>query len=161
MLKVCQTVAQHSHSFFQTMTEKIKIALVDDELLFRKGMELIINQDPELEVVFHAVNGKEFLNAFHNNTLTGVNIVLLDLSMPVMDGIDATKEIRSLGYTLPIVGLTASVRREDFRDLGLDDWIGKPVRLKELTAKIESLVQPPPPPSSPSSLPPPNPPEDG
>jgi signal transduction histidine kinase len=80
----------------------------------------------------------------------GYDILLMDIQMPVMDGIDATKEIRSLGYTLPIVGLTASVRREDFRDLGLDDWIGKPVRLKELTAKIDALVQP----SSPPAIPP-------
>ncbi len=107
MLKVCQTVAQHSHSFFQTMTEKIKIALVDDELLFRKGMELIINQDPELEVVFHAVNGKEFLNAFHNNTLTGVNIVLLDLSMPVMDGIDTLLAIAPFNNKPKIIILTS------------------------------------------------------
>ena len=72
----------------------------------------------------------------------GYDLILMDIQMPVMDGIDATKEIRSLGLTLPIVGLTASVRREDFQDLGLNEWIGKPVRLKELKTKILALVQP-------------------
>lgn len=60
--------------------------------------------------------------------------------MPVMDGIDATKEIRCLGFEIPIVGLTASVRREDFGNIGLNDWIGKPVRLKELQKKLSSIL---------------------
>ena len=70
----------------------------------------------------------------------GYDLVLMDMQMPVMDGIDATKEIRSLGLTLPIVGLTASVRRSDFDGIGLDDWIGKPVRLNELQEKISDVV---------------------
>ena len=42
-----------------------------------------------------------------------------------------------MGHTqIPIVGLTASVRRGDFQNIGLDDWIGKPVRLKELQKKL-------------------------
>ena len=70
------------------------------------------------------------------------DLILMDMQMPVMDGIDATKEIRSLGYnsdTLPIVGLTASVRRSDFVGIGLNDWIGKPVRLNELQKKITEI----------------------
>lgn len=67
------------------------------------------------------------------------DLILMDIQMPVMDGIDATKEIRCLGLTLPIVGLTASVRREDFENIGLNGWIGKPVRLKELQRQI-SLI---------------------
>jgi signal transduction histidine kinase len=69
------------------------------------------------------------------------DLILMDIQMPVMDGIDATKEIRCLGMTLPIVGLTASVRRDDFATIGLNDWIGKPVRLKELQTKLNTLVQ--------------------
>ena len=70
----------------------------------------------------------------------GYDLVLMDMQMPVMDGIDATKEMRSLGLKLPIVGLTASVRRSDFDGIGLDDWIGKPVRLNELREKISAVV---------------------
>ena len=61
--------------------------------------------------------------------------------MPVKDGIDATKEIRCLGYQMPIMGLTASVRRADFENIGLNDWIGKPVRLKVLKEKLSSVVK--------------------
>ena len=45
--------------------------------------------------------------------------------------------------TLPIVGLTASVRREDFENIGLNGWIGKPVRLKELQKKIVAAIDAP------------------
>jgi CheY-like chemotaxis protein len=69
------------------------------------------------------------------------DLILMDMQMPIMDGIDATKEIRYLGMTLPIVGLSASVRREDFGSIGLNDWIGKPVRLKELQTKLQSIVK--------------------
>lgn len=75
------------------MTEKIKIALVDDEMLFRKGMELIINQDNTLEVVLHANNGKELLEALEN---VRVDVILLDLSMPVMDGVDTLLALQRL-----------------------------------------------------------------
>ncbi len=60
--------------------------------------------------------------------------------MPIMDGIEATRRLRQLGYIdLPIFALTASVSRSDFRDLGFDDWLPKPVPMKELKAKLYSL----------------------
>ena len=71
---------------------------------------------------------------------TRYDLVLMDIQMPVMDGIDATKEIRCLGLTVPIVGLTASVRRDDFESIGFNGWIGKPVRLSELQSKLAEFV---------------------
>lgn len=68
------------------------------------------------------------------------DLVLMDMQMPIMDGIDATKEIRSKGITIPIVGLTASVYRSDFSDIGLDGWLCKPVRLKELRQTISTVA---------------------
>ena len=64
----------------------------------------------------------------------------MDIQMPVMNGIDATKEIRCLGLALPIVGLTASVRREDFESIGFNGWISKPVRLEELHTKLSEFA---------------------
>ena len=83
-------------------------------------------------------NGEEAVREVQNRVY---DLVLMDIQMPVMDGIDATKEIRCLGLTLPIVGLSASVRLEDFEGIGLSGWIGKPVRLKELQSKITETFQ--------------------
>jgi CheY-like chemotaxis protein len=61
----------------------------------------------------------------------------MDVQMPIMDGLEATRRLRMLGYSdLPIVGLTASVTRSDFAELGFNDWLAKPVPLKDLRAKL-------------------------
>jgi CheY-like chemotaxis protein len=68
------------------------------------------------------------------------DVVLMDIQMPVMDGIEATKRLRSKGYTsLPIIGLTASVHRTDYLALGFTDWIGKPVPMKDLKVKLYDI----------------------
>jgi CheY-like chemotaxis protein len=68
------------------------------------------------------------------------DVLLIDIQMPVMDGIEATKRLRSKGYTsLPIIGLTASVHRTDYLDLGFTDWIAKPVPMKDLKVKLYDI----------------------
>ncbi|KAL7572744.1 hypothetical protein ACA910_009011 [Epithemia clementina (nom. ined.)] len=65
---------------------------------------------------------------------------LMDIQMPTMDGLEATKTLRSMGYTdLPIYGLTASVARSDFRELGFNAWITKPVPMKDIKAKLRQI----------------------
>jgi CheY-like chemotaxis protein len=66
----------------------------------------------------------------------------MDIQMPVMDGLEATRRLRTMGYVnLPIFGLTASVARSDFRDLGFDDWLPKPIPMKDLKMKLHNLQQ--------------------
>ncbi|KAG7365580.1 PAS domain containing protein [Nitzschia inconspicua] len=63
--------------------------------------------------------------------------VLMDIQMPIMDGLEATRRLRHMGYTdLLILGLTASQKRSDFKDLGFDDWLPKPILIKELKSKL-------------------------
>jgi CheY-like chemotaxis protein len=67
------------------------------------------------------------------------DLVLMDWQMPVMDGIDATKEIRRKGYNmsdLPIVGLTASIQFLDWFELGMNDCLKKPIRISDLKAAL-------------------------
>jgi CheY-like chemotaxis protein/nitrogen-specific signal transduction histidine kinase len=81
-----------------------------------------------------AENGKVALERVEKTTY---DVVLMDIQMPVMDGLEATRRIRSLGYAdLPILGLTASVSRSDFTELGFNDWLPKPIPMKELTNRL-------------------------
>ncbi|NJO88965.1 MAG: response regulator transcription factor [Chloroflexia bacterium] len=67
---------------------KTKIMIVDDHGIFRDGVKLVISQTKEYEVVAEAENGAEFLNLLE----VGIpDIVLMDISMPVMDGVKATQ----------------------------------------------------------------------
>ena len=70
--------------------DKIKIAIADDEKMIREGLKIILETYEDIEVVALAQNGKEALEAVRNNP---VDLVLMDIRMPVMDGVMATKLI--------------------------------------------------------------------
>lgn len=83
--------------------ERRKVLLVEDEALLRTGLELIINGESDLHVVGSASDGQTALSILQH---TQPDIVLLDLHMPVMDGLACILEIRKLHKELPIVVLT-------------------------------------------------------
>lgn len=66
----------------------LRIGIVDDHLLFRRSMSLLINSFKGISVIFDAENGKTFLEKLRGNP---IDIVLLDLHMPVMDGYEVCK----------------------------------------------------------------------
>lgn len=70
---------------------KIKIAIADDYKIFRDGLKVGLAADDNLKVVLEADNGEDLLNALERIT---PDVVLMDLKMPIMDGMEATKLIR-------------------------------------------------------------------
>ena len=74
------------------MTEPaaIKVALVDDQLLVRSGFRMLINSQPDMEVIAEAGNGREALAA---PLLSQADVVLMDVRMPEMDGIETTQRL--------------------------------------------------------------------
>ena len=88
-----------------------------------------------------AVNGREALEKVAQGRY---DLVLMDVHMPVMDGLEATRRIRALvGGDLPIVGLTADAYREDVRrcrEAGMDGVLIKPIRRKEMVEEVRRLL---------------------
>lgn len=88
-----------------------------------------------------AHNGVEAINACRENP--NISLVLMDIKMPVMDGIEATKQIKAMRPDLPIIAVTAYALSGDEQKLlqaGCDDYIAKPVRKLELLKKINKYV---------------------
>ncbi|MEE6388980.1 response regulator transcription factor [Microbacterium paraoxydans] len=81
----------------------IRVVLVDDQALFRAGIRMLVASQPDLEVVGEAGNGREALDVV---AATRPDVVLMDIRMPVMDGLTATAEILSRPESPRIVMLT-------------------------------------------------------
>ncbi|WP_030543638.1 response regulator transcription factor [Streptomyces albus] len=94
----------------------IKVLVVDDEPLIRAGIRMILTSDPGIGVVAEAGNGREAVQLARAH---GVDVVLLDLQMPVMDGLSALPELRRAAPAARVLVLTTFGERENvLRALG-------------------------------------------
>jgi CheY-like chemotaxis protein len=88
-----------------------------------------------------AENGEKAIELLES---TKFDLILMDIQMPALDGIEATKEIRSRGWDCPIVGVTASFQRSQmpfYQQVEMNDCVGKPILLKGLRSTISEHVQ--------------------
>lgn len=83
--------------------KKIKIAIADDYKIFRDGLKVGLLNDDNLEVVLEADNGEDLLTGFEKSV---PDVVIMDLKMPVMDGMEATKVIKKKYSTVKVLVVT-------------------------------------------------------
>jgi signal transduction histidine kinase len=96
------------------------------------------------EVVFVS-NGQEAVDAMQKSDATGYHAVLMDVQMPVMDGLEATRRITALHTGVPVIGLTAHALEEErqrCRDAGMVAHVAKPVEIDELVAVLRRCARP-------------------
>ena len=93
-------------------------------------------------------DGQEAVELFRNSEPGEFDVILMDIMMPVMNGYEATKMIRSLdredAKTIPIIAMTANAFTEDrlrAKEAGMDDHVAKPVDVKLLIKVIRKLVK--------------------
>jgi DNA-binding NarL/FixJ family response regulator len=83
---------------------KIKITLVDDHALFRNGLKILLNTNSKFDIINESVNGKNFIDSLDADNLP--DIVLMDINMPIMDGIDATEYIHKKYPDIKVIALS-------------------------------------------------------
>ncbi len=85
---------------------KYKVAIVDDEVLFIEGMKLILGQDENLEITNTAQNGAELLELIKSDQFEA-EVIMLDLSMPVLDGIDTLLALNEMKHPAKVIILSS------------------------------------------------------
>jgi len=88
----------------QENQEKIRLVLVDDHVVVREGLRMILNLDDGLEVIGQASNGQEGVEEVKR---LRPDVVLMDLKMPVMDGVSAIREIKTAFPEMELIALTS------------------------------------------------------
>lgn len=90
--------------------QRIRVVIADDEPLIRAGIRMILTSDAEIEVVAEAANGRE---AVEEARAHAADVVLLDIQMPVLDGLSALPELRRAAPTARVIVLTTFGEREN------------------------------------------------
>ncbi|HEY4618253.1 MAG TPA: response regulator transcription factor [Flavobacterium sp.] len=88
------------------MDNHIKIVLVDDEILFRKGVFFLLDREKNIEIIAEASNGVELVT-FLNENENHPDIVIMDLKMPLLNGVEATKILHKEYPQIKIIALTS------------------------------------------------------
>ena len=121
-----------------------------DTILHQISLMDQVENEQELSEIIHSLlqaNGKEALEIFRNSKMGEYDFIIMDVMMPVMDGLEATKAIRGLeredARKIPIIAMTANAFEEDRKaclDAGMDEHIGKPIDIPLLKRTITKLL---------------------
>lgn len=124
------------------MNNIIKIILVDDEILFRKGISFLLEREKNLEIIFEASNGDELISYLQSNK-NHPDIIMMDLKMPLINGIEATKIIRKDFPEIKIIALTSYDSKSfvaNMIDVGAVSYLIKNATPQDLLTTINEVA---------------------
>ena len=119
----------------------LRVLIADDHRLFAEALQAILAGDERIEVVGQASDGSE---AVALTRKLGPDVVLMDVSMPVLDGFEATREIRAGSKETRVLMLTGSNSRADVdrsREVGASGYVTKDRIASELVAAIVEVTR--------------------
>ena len=120
---------------------KIRIIIADDHQLFRNGLKILLNSFPEFEVTGEASNGKEFLELLKT---IQADIALMDINMPEMDGIEATRKGIKINPLVNVIALSMYGEEEYYYkmvDAGAKGFLLKDSDISEVKEAILTVVK--------------------
>lgn len=125
---------------YQNLTAHKTILIAEDNYINFMFFEALLE---ELDFkIIHAENGKLAVDIVLENN--SIDLVLMDVGMPLMDGLEATKKIRETNKTIPIIAITGYAMAEDKKNLlnaGCDDYLSKPISEQKLFEVVEKYTK--------------------
>jgi DNA-binding NarL/FixJ family response regulator len=121
--------------------EKIRIIIADDHQLFRNGLKILLNSFPDFEVTGEASNGEEFLKLIKT---VEADVALMDINMPEMDGIEATRKGLKIVPGMNIIALSMYGEEEYYYkmvDAGAKGFLLKDSDINEVRDAIQTVVK--------------------
>ena len=121
------------------MTQKIRILLADDHTLLRSGIRALLADQPDIQVVGEAEDGRQAVklaNKLHPN------VILMDIAMPLLNGLEATRQIKNTHPEINVLVLTMYDHEEYFRQVleaGASGYIVKRAAASDLVSAIRAV----------------------
>ena len=123
------------------MEKKLKMLAVDDDFINLKLFSSMLKRNDNVDTIVEATNGLDALNLL--KTEVQIDLILLDIKMPVMDGIEFLTNLQSMPefQKLPVIVLTTDeTRKNEAFDRGAFDFLVKPIRDHDLSSKIQKVI---------------------
>jgi DNA-binding NarL/FixJ family response regulator len=123
----------------QRTTDGIRVIVADDHALFRRGLEMVLESEPDIEVVAEANDGNEVVSLAEQHM---PDLVLMDVRMPGRNGIEAAQAIKDAVPHTKILMLTISDEEEDLYDAikaGANGYLLKEISIEEVADAIRSV----------------------
>lgn len=117
---------------------------MDDEILFRKGISFLLGREPNIDIIFEASNGDELISFLQNNKKNHPDIIIMDLKMPGINGVEATKIIHVEFPKLKIIALTSYDSKSfvaNMIDVGAVSYLIKNATPQELITTINEVAE--------------------
>lgn len=119
---------------------KIKVLIADDHQLFREGLINLLSESSEIDLIGYADNGKD---AYEKAVIYNPNVILMDISMPVMGGEEATRLIKKQIPAIKVIALTMHSDKHYIKSMleaGVDGYLFKNCTYNQLIEAIKTVV---------------------
>jgi len=121
--------------------DPIRVLIADDHALFRRGLEMVLKEEPGIELVGQASDGAEAVQ-MAGEVLP--DVVLMDVRMPKITGIEAARQVKEVAPSAKIVMLTVSDEEEDLFEAiraGASGYLLKDIPLDEVAEAVRALIK--------------------
>lgn len=120
-------------------TRKIKVVIADDHTLFREGVKVLLSKEDDIEILGECGDGQELMDWLNNHK---PDVILMDINMPVIDGLTAARQIKSATPDVQVLALSMSLEHRHILDMvsaGANGYLLKTAGRDELVAAIKAV----------------------